>query len=37
MFYGGAVHASGVLVESGDLVSCIGDVSFCALLEDVEL
>ena len=37
MFDGGAVRATGVLAEVGDLVSCIGDVALHDLLEKVDI
>ena len=34
---GGALPTTGVLTESGDLVSCIGDVASCAIPEKVDI
>ena len=37
MIDGVAVCVAGVFVESGELVSCIGDVASCALIEEANL
>ena len=37
VFNGGVVRTSGVLTLVGNLVSRIGDVALCELLEEVEL